>query len=225
MLSGRPSPMGAHWDGLGVNFAVFSAHAERIELCIFDSNGRHEIARLDLPDCTDEVFHGYLPQARPGLVYGYRAYGPYQPEAGHRFNPNKLLLDPYAKKLQGKLHWSDALFGYQVGSGREDLSFDRRDSANMMPKAVVVDDGFPWGKASLPAIPWGKTTIYEAHVRGLTMRHPLIPPHERGSFAALSNPWIIEHLQNLGITTIELLPIQAFLQDRFLTAKKLRNYW
>lgn len=217
--------MGAHWDGLGVNFAVFSAHAERIELCIFDSNGRHEIARLDLPDCTDEVFHGYLPQARPGLVYGYRAYGPYQPEAGHRFNPNKLLLDPYAKKLQGKLHWSDALFGYQVGSGREDLSFDRRDSANMMPKAVVVDDDFPWGKASLPAIPWGKTTIYEAHVRGLTMRHPLIPPHERGSFAALSNPWIIEHLQNLGITTIELLPIQAFLQDRFLTAKKLRNYW
>jgi glycogen operon protein len=217
--------MGAHWDGLGINFAVFSAHAERIELCIFDAAGRREIARLEMPDCTDEIFHGYLPDARPGLIYGYRVHGPYQPEAGHRFNPNKLLLDPYAKKLQGALHWSDTLFGYRVGAPRGDLSFDRRDSAAAMPKAVVTDGNFNWGTDAAPQRPWSNTVIYEAHVRGLTMQHPKIAPHERGSFAALGDPWIIEHLQKLGITAIELLPVQAFLQDRFLTSKGLRNYW
>jgi glycogen operon protein len=225
LLAGRPYPMGANWDGLGINFAVFSAHAERIELCIFDTAGRREIARLDLPDCTDEVFHGYLPQGRPGLVYGFRAHGPYQPEAGHRFNPNKLLLDPYAKKLAGTLHWSDALFGYRVGSAREDLSFDRRDSAAMMPKAVVVDNTFHWGNETAPNRHWSETVIYETHVRGMTQRHPQIPPHERGSFAALGDPYIINHLVKLGITAVELLPVHAFLQDRFLIAKKLRNYW
>jgi glycogen operon protein len=225
LLPGKPYPMGAYWDGLGVNFAIFSAHAESVVLCLFDAAGRHEIAQLEMPSCTDETFHGYLPQAGPGLVYGYRVRGPYQPEAGHRFNPNKLLLDPYAKKLVGRLHWSDALFGYRVGSPRQDLSFDRRDSAAAMPKAVVVDDYFQWGGDVPPGRPWAQTVIYETHVKGLTMRHPAIPAHERGSFAALGDPWIIEHLHRLGVTAIELLPIHAFVHDRFLTAKKLHNYW
>jgi isoamylase len=225
LLAGKPYPTGAHWDGLGVNFAVFSAHAERIELCLFDPDGRRQIARLELPECTDEIFHGYLPQGGPGLVYGYRVYGPYQPEAGHRFNPKKLLLDPYAKKTIGNLHWSDALFGYRVGSAREDLSFDRRDSATAMPKAVVVDDSYGWGGDTHPDHPWAKTVIYETHVRGLTVQNEAIPQPERGSFAALGDPFIIDHLVKLGITSIELLPIHAYLQDRFLVSKNLSNYW
>jgi glycogen operon protein len=225
LLPGKPYPMGAQWDGLGVNFAVFSAHADRVELCIFDPSGRRETARLTLPDCTDEVFHGYLPLAKPGLIYGYRVHGPYQPEAGHRFNPNKLLLDPYAKKLTGAVQWSDALFGYRLGAAREDLSFDRRDSANFMPKAVVTDGVFNWGGDTLPGTPWGETVIYEAHLRGLTIQHPNIPTYERGSFAALGDPWMIDYLKRLGITAVELLPIHAFLQDRYLVAKNLRNYW
>jgi glycogen operon protein len=225
LLPGKPFPMGTHWDGLGVNFAVFSAHAERIELCLFDAAGRREIARLELPDCTDEVFHGYLPGARPGLRYGYRAHGPYRPEAGHRFNPNKLLIDPYARQLAGNLTWSDALFGYRTGSARGDLAFDRRDSAAAMPKSVVIGDDFQWGGDTAPGRPWDETVIYEAHIRGQTMRHPEIPPPERGSFAALADPWMIEHLQRLGVTAVELLPVHAFLQDRFLVQKNLRNYW
>jgi glycogen operon protein len=217
--------MGAHWDGLGINFCVFSGHAERVELCLFDAAGRRELARLDLPDCTDEVFHGYLEGGRPGQVYGYRVHGPYQPEAGHRFNPHKLLLDPYAKKTVGALHWSDALFGYRVGSPRDDLSFDRRDSAAAMPKAVVVDGTFHWGNETPPCHPWPETIIYETHVRGFTLRHPAIPEPERGTFAALGHPAVIDHLVKLGITAIELLPIHGFLQDRFLVAKNLRNYW
>jgi glycogen operon protein len=225
LLAGKPYPLGAHWDGLGVNFAVFSAHAERVELCLFDAAGRRELARMDLPDCTDEVFHGYLEAARPGQVYGYRVHGPYQPEAGHRFNPHKLLLDPYAKKTIGALHWSDALFGYRVGSPRDDLSFDRRDSAAAMPKAVVVDGTFHWGNETAPNHSWAETVIYETHVRGMTCRHPAVPEHERGTFAGLADPAVIDHLVKLGITAIELLPIHAFLQDRFLVAKNLRNYW
>jgi isoamylase len=225
LLTGKPYPLGAHWDGLGVNFAVFSAHAERVELCLFAPDGHRQIARLELPECTDEIFHGYLPQGSPGLVYGYRVHGPYQPEAGHRFNPNKLLLDPYAKKTVGTLHWSDALFGYRVGSTRGDLSFDRRDSAAAMPKAVVVDDSYGWGNDAPPDHPWTDTIIYETHVRGLTIQNEAIMPLEQGSFAALSDPYIIDHLVNLGITAIELLPVHAFLQDRFLVAKNLRNYW
>jgi isoamylase len=225
LLAGKPYPMGASWDGLGVNFAVFSAHAERVELCLFDSAGRRETARMELPDCTDEVFHGYLPGGRPGLVYGYRVHGPYQPEAGHRFNPHKLLLDPYAKKLVGTLHWADALFGYRVGGARDDLSFDRRDSAAAMPKAMVVDDSFRWGNEAPPNHAWADTVIYETHVRGLTMTHPGVPEFERGSFAALGDPYVIDHLLKLGITAVELLPIHGFLQDRFLVAKHLKNYW
>ena len=225
LLPGRPDPLGANWDGLGVNFAVFSANAERIDLCLFDPAGRREVARLPLPECTDEVWHGYLPEARPGLLYGYRAYGPYEPRHGHRFNPHKLLLDPYARQLFGEIRWSDALFGYRVGAGRADLSFDRRDSAPAMPKAVVADDSFNWGDDRPPNVPWDRTVIYEAHVRGLTMRRGDLPPRERGTFAALADPRLVDHLHGLGVTAIELLPVQAYAQDRFLVEKGLRNYW
>jgi glycogen operon protein len=225
LLGGKSYPLGANWDGLGVNFAVFSAHAQRVELCLFDPTGRREIARVDLPDCTDEVFHGYLPEGRPGLLYGYRVHGPYNPEAGHRFNPHKLLLDPYARKLFGQVHWSDAVYGYRVDSARADLSFDRRDSALAVPKAVVVDNTFHWGADRSPDHAWRDTVIYETHVRGMTKTCQAIPEHERGSFAGLANPYIIEHLQKLGVTAIELLPVHGFLQDRFLVAKNLTNYW
>jgi glycogen operon protein len=223
--SGHAYPLGAHWDGLGANFAVFSAHAERIDLCLFDPSGRRELARLKLPEWTDEVWHGYLPDAPLGLRYGFRAHGPYKPAEGHRFNPHKLLLDPYARQIVDRLRWSDALFGYRVGNRRADLTYDTRDSAPVMPKAVLVDDSFNWGDDRPPDIPWGDTVIYEAHPRGLTMRHPDIAPHHRGRFAALAEPVMIEHFHRLGITAIELLPIHAFVQDRRLVQAGLANYW
>ena len=223
--SGSPYPLGATFDGLGVNFAVFSAHADKIELCLFDPRGRREIARYEMPEWTDEVWHGYLPDAQPGLLYGYRAHGPYKPEEGHRFNPHKLLLDPYARKLAGEIKWTDALHGYRVHSSREDLSFDKRDSAPAMPKAVVVDDHFDWSQDRRPNTAWSDTVIYEAHVKGLTKLYELVPPQQRGTFAALGHPKVIEHLQRLGVTALELLPIHAFTQDRFLQEKGLRNYW
>jgi|SRR5712691_9402122 len=222
---GLPYPLGATWDGLGTNFAVFSAHAERVDLCLFDPSGRREIARLAFAECTDEVWHGYLPNARPGTIYGYRAYGPYAPQSGHRFNPHKLLLDPYARRMVGELRWSDALFGYRVNSPRADLSFDRRDSAPAIPKAVVTDDSFSWREDRPPNVPWSETVIYEAHLRGLTMLREEIRPPERGTFAALADDHVIDHLRRLGITAIELLPIHAFVQDRRLVQKGLRNYW
>ena len=222
---GSPYPLGATWDGLGVNFAVFSAHAEQIDLCLFDPSGRREIARMPLPEKTDEVFHGYLPDARAGLLYGFRAHGPYEPQDGHRFNPHKLLLDPYAKQIAGEVRWSDALYGYRLHSPRADLTMDRRDSAPAMPKAVVTDDVFNWGDDRPPNTPWSDTVIYEAHVRGLTMLRQDIRAHERGTFAALASPPMIEHYKRLGVTAIELLPIHAFLQDRVLVEKGLRNYW
>src|SRR3569832_2116149 len=157
---GHPYPLGASYDGSGVNFAVFSASAERIDLCIFDSAGRKELARLPLPDCTDEVWHGYLPEAGPGLLYGFRAYGPYEPQRGYRFNHHKLLLDPYARMLSGPLRWTDALFGYRIGSPREDLSYDRRDSAQAVPKSIVVEDSFNWGDARRQHVPWAKLVFF-----------------------------------------------------------------
>lgn len=222
---GLPYPLGAHWDGLGINFALFSAHATRVELCLFSPNGRKELCRLPLPECTDEIWHGYLPTGEPGLLYGYRVHGPYEPAQGHRFNPHKLLLDPYARQLSGPVQWGDALFGYRLNSSKADLSLDRRDSAPMMPKAVVVDDSFHWGDDRLPATPWSRTVIYEAHLKGLSMQREDLLPHVRGTFAALSDPRFIEHVQRLGITAIELLPIHAFLQDRVLLERGLRNYW
>ena len=222
---GMPYPLGATWNGLGTNFAVFSANAERVELCLFEPTGRREIARLDLPECTDEIWHGYLPNTRTGLIYGYRAHGPYQPQDGHRFNPHKLLLDPYARRLAGTLRWTDALFGYRINSPRADLSQDRRDSAPSMPKAVVTDDVFDWGDDRSPNIPWSRTVIYEMHLRGMTMRRHDIRANERGTFAALADPNVIKYLQTLGVTAIELLPIHVFAQDRHLVEQGLKNYW
>ena len=167
---GLPYPLGATWDGLGVNFALFSANATKVELCLFDVEGRNELERIELPEYTDEVWHGYLPDARPGTIYGYRVHGPYEPDAGHRFNPNKLLLDPYAKQLVGDLTWNPALFGYTIGSPDADLSFDKRDSARFMPKCRVIDPAFTWGRERRPQIPWERTIIYETHVRGFTMQ-------------------------------------------------------
>ncbi len=225
MQTGTPYPLGATYDGAGTNFAVFSAHADKIELCLFDSAGRNEIGRYMLPECTNEVWHGYLPGVHPGALYGYRAHGPYRPEYGHRFNPNKLLLDPYARQLQGQVRWTDVLFGYRLHTQRGDLSFDRRDSAPAMPKGVVTDATFNWHDDKPPKVPWEKTVIYEAHVRGLTMRAEQVHPKERGTFAGLANPYVIDHLQRLGVTSLELLPVHAFLQDRRLVANGLSNYW
>jgi len=223
--AGKPYPLGATWDGLGINFAVFSAHAEKIELCLFDASGRHEVARYVLPAQTDEIWHGHLPSAAPGLLYGYRAYGPYNPGQGHRFNPAKLLLDPYAKALHGDVRWTDALFGYRIHSGRTDLSIDRRDSAAFMPKAVVMDDHYPWEDDKRPDIPWSETVIYEAHVRGLTKLLEKVPEPQRGTLAGLCHPHVLDHLKRLGVTAIELMPIHAYLQDRALVEKGLSNYW
>jgi glycogen operon protein len=222
---GRPDPLGATSDGLGVNFAVFSANATAIDLCLFDSSGKREIARFPLPECTDEVWHGYLPEAKPGLAYGYRARGPYEPKKGHRFNHNKLLLDPYATRLVGSLKWSDALFGYRVGSSRGDLSQDRRDSAAAMPKAVVWDPIFDWGDDRRPATPWSRSVVYELHVRGDSLRREDLPVHERGTFASLSDARTVERFVKLGVTAIELMPIHAFVHDHFLVQRGLTNYW
>jgi isoamylase len=222
---GRPYPQGATWDGEGVNFALFSEHAEKVELCIFDASGRREIQRVTLRERTEEVWHCYLPEARPGMLYGYRVHGPYRPDEGHRFNPNKLLLDPYAKNIVGQLRWSDAHFGYTIGGKREDLSFDRRDSAGGMPKCKVVEAAFTWGDDRRPCVPWHEMVIYETHVRGFTMRHPQVPPALRGTYGGLATTPAIEYLKRLGVTTVELMPVHSFVDDRYLVEKGLRNYW
>jgi isoamylase len=222
---GRPYPRGATWDGEGVNFSIFSQHAEKIELCLFDAKGRREVQRIPLTEQTDHEWHCYLPEVRPGLLYGYRVHGPYRPELGHRFNPHKLLLDPYAKSLFGQINWSDAHYGYRVGSDREDLSLDRRDSAQGMPKCRVIDSAFTWGDDRRPNIPWSDTVIYETHVKGFTVRHPEVPPPLRGTYAGLATAAVIGHLKRLGVTAVELMPVHAFVDDRFLVEKGLRNYW
>jgi glycogen operon protein len=223
---GRPFPLGATWDGLGVNFALFSAHATKVELCLFSEDGRHELERIELPEYTDEVWHGYLPDARAGTVYGYRVHGPYEPQQGHRFNPNKLLLDPYGKAIVGQLKWHHSLFGYRIGSRRDDLSFDRRDSASFMPKSRVIDPAFTWGRGDTkPSVPWERTIFYEAHVKGMTARHPAVPEALRGTYAGVAQPAIVDYLKSLGVTSVELLPIHAFLDDSHLLEKGLRNYW
>ncbi|HYD55557.1 MAG TPA: glycogen debranching protein GlgX [Burkholderiales bacterium] len=222
---GQPFPLGATWDGLGVNFALFSAHATKVELCLFDLSGEQEIDRIEMPEYTDEVWHCYLPDARPGTVYGYRVHGPYEPDAGHRFNPNKLLIDPYARKLVGQLKWHDALFGYTIGHADKDLSFDPRDSAPYAQKAQVIDPAFTWGNLRRRRWPWRQTILYEAHVKGFTKLNRRLPENLRGTFSGLGHADTIEYLQKLGITTLELLPIHAFVDDRYLVEKKLSNYW
>lgn len=222
---GLPYPLGATWDGSGVNVAVYSANAQKIELCLFDSNGRRELQRVPLPEHTHEVWHGYFPDLAPGQVYGLRAHGPYDPAQGHRFNPAKLLIDPYAKLLLGNLRWHDACFGYRIGSSREDLSMDRRDSAFIMPKCVIIDGAATWGNDVPPAHAWSDTIIYEAHVKGLTAQLSEVPEQFRGTFSGLTHPRVIDHLVKLGITAIELMPVQAFFDDRYLVEKRLTNYW
>jgi len=222
---GRPYPLGASWDGEGVNFALFSESAQKVELCLFDQFGRREIHRVLLREQTDQVWHCYLPEARPGLLYGYRVHGPYEPTKGFRFNRNKLLLDPYAKQIQNGLKWHDSHFGYRVGHRNEDLSFDRRDSAPGMLKAVVVDPAFTWGADRPPHTPWHRTIIYEVHVKGFTIRHPEVPAGLRGTYAALATAPVIDHLTQLGVTAVELMPVHTFVDDRHLIERGLRNYW
>jgi isoamylase len=222
---GSAHPLGATWDGEGVNFALFSRHAERVELCLFDESGRREVQRIGLRERTDFVWHGYLPQVRPGQLYGYRVHGPYQPERGHRFNPHKLLLDPYARRIVGQIRWSDAQFGYTIGHRKEDLSFDRRDSASGMPRCQVIDTAFSWGEDRHPHFVCNERVIYEMHLHGYTKLHPDVPPHLKGTYAGMCTPQVIDHLKSLGVTTVELLPVQAFIDDRPLADRGLVNYW
>jgi isoamylase len=223
---GSPHPLGATWDGEGVNFALFSEHATSVELSLFDHPDASEpTARVSMPEATDHVWHAYLPDVRPGTLYGYRVDGPYAPREGHRFNPAKLLIDPYAKAVSGAITWSDELFGYPLGGDEEDLGFDTRDSAGAMPKCMVVDPAFTWGDDRPPDIPINRTVIYECHVRGMTMRHPAVPEHLRGTYLGLASDPIIDHLQGLGVTAIELMPVHQFVTDGHLVEMGLTNYW
>ncbi len=228
VLNGSPYPLGPHWDGRGVNFAVFSAHATAIEICLFDETGRVELERIKLPRYTHQVYHGYIEGLMPGQRYGLRAYGPYQPKQGHRFNPNKLLIDPYARQLDGEIIWDDALFGYVVGEN--DLSFDSRDSAPYLPKCMITAP-LPQPQLSSRSLssknkePLTQGLIYEAHVRGLTMLHPHVAESQKGSFAGIASQAIIDHLSDLSVSAVELLPIQSFVNDRYLVEKGLSNYW
>ena len=218
---GRPYPPGATWDGEGTNFALFSEAAHGVDLCLFDPNGKEE--RIPLTEVTAHVWHGYVPGISPGQPYGYRVHGAYEPEWGQRFNPNKLLIDPYAKAIDGQLDWDDSVFGYVVG-GSDDHP-DSRDSAAHVPRAVVADTLFPWGEDQLPRRAWHETVIYELHVKGFTMRHPGVPEAQRGSYAGLASPAAIDHLTSLGVTAVELLPVHHFVSERDLLKKGLANYW
>jgi len=229
---GLPHPRGATWDGKGTNFALFSANATKVEICIFDDKGERELYRIELPEYTNQIWHGHLPDVKPGTIYGYRVHGPYEPDAGHRFNPNKLLLDPYAVAYSGKLEWNPAIFGYNMESG-DDMTFDERDSAPYMPKCRVTDARFEW--PGIPesqrkhregfAVPFDDTVLYEAHVRGYTMKHPAVPENLRGTYAGFGTKEVLDYIRSLGVTSIELLPIHAFVSDSHLTEKKLTNYW
>ncbi len=223
---GKPYPLGATWDGQGVNFALFSEHASRVELCLFNApDAPHESARITMPEQTDDVWHVYLPNLKPGQVYGYRVYGPYKPEQGLRFNPNKLLIDPYAKALSGTVKWNDTLFGYPIGHPDADLALDKRDSAPFVPRSMVIDPFFPWGDDRRPATPLHCSVIYELHVKGFTQLHPEVPPPLRGTYAGLATPAVIQYLQSLGVTAVELLPVHQHIDDHFLVQRGLSNYW
>ncbi|MEA2523007.1 MAG: isoamylase [Thermomicrobiales bacterium] len=221
----RSYPFGATWDGEGTNFAIFSEHATRVWLCLFDEHGHREIKRIELELSTGFVWHGYVPGVSPGQRYGYRIDGPYQPEAGHRFNPAKLLIDPYARSLSGRLDWSAPVYGYRRTDASNDRVLDPHDDAGGVPKSVVIDDAFDWEDDRPPATPLADTVIYELHVKGMTARHPEVPPSLRGTFSGLCHPSVVEHLNGLGVTAVELLPVQAFIDDDFLAQRGLRNYW
>ncbi|ABY36306.1 MAG TPA: glycogen debranching enzyme GlgX [Chloroflexus aurantiacus] len=223
---GLPYPLGATWDGEGVNFAIFSAHATRVELCLFDSpTAPREAVRIALPERTDDVWHGYIPGLRPGQLYGYRVHGPYLPQQGHRFNPHKLLIDPYARALCGELTWDKANYGYRVDSPYGDLTIGKRDSAPYIPRSVVIDPTFDWGDDRHPNIPLADSVIYELHVKGFTRLHPEVPENLRGTYAGLASPAVIDYLKQLGVTAVELLPVHAFITDQFLADRGLTNYW
>ena len=222
---GQPYPLGATWDGQGVNFALFSENAEGVELCLFDTSGKEEVERIELRERTDRIWHCYLPYCRLGQLYGYRVNGPYDPDNGHRFNPNKLLLDPYAKATVGSLDWDYPHFGYRLGAEEEDLAFDEQDNAAGMPKCRVVDTAFTWGEDRPPRTPWDETLIYELHVKGFTQRHPDVPEDLRGTYAGLASAPAIEHLKKLGVTAVELMPVHSFVDDKHLADKNLKNYW
>jgi len=225
LTQGRPSPLGSTFNGHGVNFALFSAHARKVELCLFEESDLKESARLALPECTDDIWHGYLPGAAPGLAYGYRVHGPYDPSNGHRFNPNKLLIDPYARALSGPLEWNEIHCGYVAGDPRGDLSFDTRDSAASMPKSRVVAPTPAWDDDTLPHTPRSHSVIYELNVRGYTMRHPSVDAALRGTLAGLRHPKVVRYLRELGITAVELLPIHPTATTRALAHNGLREFW
>jgi glycogen operon protein len=223
---GFPTPLGATWDGEGTNFALFSEHASNVELCLFDrAEAAHESARIPLVERTEHVWHGYLPEVRPGQCYAFRVHGPYAPHDGHRFNPDKLLIDPYARAITGPVRWSDRMFGYTIADPAADGMPDPRDSAGDMPKCVVIDTAFNWGDDRPPRVAWTRTVIYECHVKGMTVRHPDIAPHERGTYLGLASEAIIDHLGALGVTAVQLLPIHHYAVDRHLVERGLTNYW
>jgi isoamylase len=221
---GYPSPLGATVHPHGVNFALYSENAERVELCLFGPDAR-ELLRVEMAEQTNKVWHVFLHGAKPGLQYGYRVYGPYRPSEGHRFNPHKLLLDPYAKAISGRVQWNPAVFGYVLGHPDGDLSFDTRDSAAFVPKGIVIDSHFDWGDDDPPRTPWHESVIYELHVKGFTKLHPVVPKELRGTYAGLAHPAAIDHLKRLGVTAVELLPVHQFIEDDFLQRKGLHNYW
>ena len=221
---GRPYPLGPTWDGAGVNFSIFSQSAEKVVLCLFDNaEATTPTQSIELPERTDMVWHGYLPDVEPGQLYGYRIHGPYDPGNGHRFNPNKVLLDPYAKAIGRELKWDDSMFGYKMGE--DDLTFDERDNSAFCPLGSVIDTAFTWGDDRRPHTPWHKTLIYEAHVRGLTKLHPDVPEDRRGTYAGIASESVINHLLDLNVTAIELLPVHTHLDDQHLLGRGLTNYW
>jgi isoamylase len=214
---GNPASHGAIWDGKGTNFTLFSAHATKVEVCLFDAKGEKELERIALPEYTDQVWHGYIPDVHPGSVYGMRVHGPYAPLEGHRFNPNKLLLDPYARGHIGELKWGPEVFGYTLDDPDGDLSFDTRDSSPFMPKCVVVDPNFDWkGQPRERGIPWDRTVTYEAHVKGFTKLHPAVAAHQQGTYAGLGTKAVVDYVKSLGVTSIELLPIHTFINEALL---------
>jgi isoamylase len=223
---GTSQAHGAIWDGKGTNFTLFSANATKVEVCLFDPLGGTELERIALPEYTDQIWHGYIPDVHPGSVYAMRVHGPYEPHAGHRFNPNKLVLDPYARAHIGELKWVPEVFGYTLGHADEDLSFDERDSAPFVPKCVVVDPNFDWkGQPRKGGIPWDRTIIYEAHVKGFTKLHKGVPEKQRGTYKGLGCKQVVDYVKSLGVTTIELLPVHAFINDGILLERGLTNYW
>ena len=223
---GRPYPLGATWDGAGVNFALFSEHATAVELCLFElANAGRAREQIGFRERTDLVWHGYVPDLGPGQLYGYRVHGPHAPDRGLRFNPAKLLIDPYARALAGELRWTDEVFGYRVGDPSGDLSRDDRDSAPFVPQSVVIDPAFDWAGDRPPGTPWHRSVVYEVHVKGFTARHPGVPERVRGTYAGLAAPAALDHLTGLGITAVELLPVHHHLDEHALVRRGLRDYW